>query len=48
MEDDRYRIKLVDTGVERTALNADRTKPRNWSKYIRAPLSYYDIFKGAA
>ena len=48
MEDDRYRIKLVDTGAERTALNADRTKPRNWSKYIRAPLSYYDIFKGAA
>src|ERR1700730_3110611 len=40
--------ELVDTGAERTALNADRTKPRNWSKYIRAPLSYYEINGGAS
>jgi type I restriction-modification system DNA methylase subunit len=46
-ENDRYRIKLVDAGEERSALNADRTQPRNWSKYIRAPLSYYAIFEGA-
>jgi hypothetical protein len=47
LENDRYRIKLVDPAVERKALNDDRTKPRNWSKYLRAPLSYYEIFEGA-
>jgi type I restriction enzyme M protein len=45
-ENDRYRIKLVDPDKERTALSADHTQPRNWSKYIRAPLSYYQIFEG--
>jgi hypothetical protein len=46
MENDRYRIKLVDPAPERNALNHDRTRPRNWSKYLRAPLSYYEIFEG--
>lgn len=48
VENDRYRIKLVDTAPEREAINADRTKPRNWSKYLRAPLSYYSIFEDVA
>lgn len=48
VENDRYRIKLVDSAAEKTALNADITKPRNWSKYLRAPLSYYSIFGDAA
>jgi type I restriction-modification system DNA methylase subunit len=48
VENDRYRIKLVDPAIERAALNADRTKPRNWSKFLRAPLSYYAIFDSAA
>ena len=47
-ENDRYRIKLVDPAIERAALNADRTKPRNWSKFLRAPLSYYSIFDDVA
>jgi methylase of polypeptide subunit release factors len=46
-ENERYRIKLVDPAGERMALNHDHTKPRNWSKYLRAPLSYYEIFEGA-
>ena len=46
VENDQYRIKLVDIAGERAALNADRTKPRNWSKFLRAPLSYYEIFEG--
>ena len=46
VENERFRIKLVDPGPERAALNADRTRPRNWSKYLRAPLSYYSIFEG--
>ncbi|HLP66083.1 MAG TPA: N-6 DNA methylase [Rhizobium sp.] len=48
VENEKYRIKLVDPAPERAALNADRTRPRNWSKYLRAPLSYYSIFGGAA
>jgi hypothetical protein len=48
VENDRYRIKLVDAATERAALNADKTRPRNWSKYLRAPLSYYEIFEGGA
>ena len=45
-ENDRYRIKLVDPGIERDALSKDHNTPRNWSKFIRAPLSYYEIFEG--
>jgi type I restriction enzyme M protein len=44
VEDARYRIKLVDAAAERTALGAAQDKPRNWSRYMRAPLSYYTIF----
>ncbi len=46
IEGERFRIKLVDPSEERTALSFDRTKARNWSKYLRAPLSYYEIFEG--
>ena len=48
MEDDRYRLKLVDPAIEREGLTSDRSTPRNWSKFIRAPLSYYEIFEGGA
>jgi type I restriction enzyme M protein len=47
VENDRYRIKLIDPAPERKGLHADHTKPRNWSKYLRAPLSYYSIFEDA-
>ena len=46
-ENDRYRVKLVSATSELEALRADRTRPRNWSRYLRAPLSYYDIFENA-
>ena len=45
-ENDRYRIKLVDPSTEREALLNNKNIPRNWSKFIRAPLSYYEIFEG--
>lgn len=48
VEDDRYRVKLVDPAIEREALSKDRSTPRNWSKFMRAPLSYYEIFEGGA
>jgi hypothetical protein len=48
IESDRFRIKLVDPSEEQAALSSDRSKARNWSKYLRAPLSYYEIFEGGA
>lgn len=45
IETDRYRVKLVRHSDELTALTSDRSRPRNWSKYMRAPLSYYEIFE---
>ena len=45
-EDDRYRIKLVDPVAEKEALTHDPA-PRNWSKFLRAPLSYYEIFEAS-
>lgn len=48
VEDDRYRIKLVDPATERDALSKNRSTPRNWSKFMRAPLSYYEIFEERA
>ena len=45
MDDEDFRIKLVVASEERKALMYDRSAPRNWSKYMRAPLSYYEIFE---
>ena len=45
VENEYYRIKLVDHAAERQALSHNRSAPRNWSKYMRAPLSYYTIFE---
>ena len=45
-ENDRFRVKLVQPAEERSALVADRTQARNWSKFMRAPLSYYELFEG--
>ena len=44
-ENEYYRIKLVDHATEKQALSHNRSTPRNWSKYMRAPLSYYTIFE---
>lgn len=45
LEDEQFRVKLVDASSERAALSMARAAPRNWSKYMRAPLSYYQIFE---
>jgi type I restriction-modification system DNA methylase subunit len=47
-EDNRLRVKVVSVDHELEAFSADPTTPRNWSKYLRAPLSYYQIFGDAA
>ena len=48
IENNRYRIKCVDPTTERVAMASQNKTGLNWSKYIRAPLSYYDIFEGGA
>lgn len=45
VDNNKYRAKVVKLSDERSALQADISKPRNWSIYLRAPLSYYDIFE---
>ena len=47
VENDQYRVKVVPAQVERAVLSG-ATTPRNWSKYMRAPLSYYQLFGGVA
>ncbi len=48
IENEHMRIKIVSADQERGALAAEPGKPRNWSKYLRAPLSYYELFEDAA
>lgn len=43
-EDDRVRIKLVRATDEHRALASSPKRPRNWSVFLRAPLSYYELF----
>jgi len=43
-EDADLRIKLVALSQEKDALAAEPKVTRNWSKYLRAPLSYYTLF----
>lgn len=45
VEGERLRIKLVDSAEEQAAMPRGRARARNWSKYLRAPLSYYQIFE---
>ncbi|OEI84746.1 N-6 DNA methylase [Brucella sp. BO3] len=45
IETDMYRIKIIESGPERAAIKANRKSARNWSKFMRAPLSYYEIFE---
>ena len=43
-ENDAMRIKTVDANRENVALHSNAKAPRNWSLYLRAPLSYYELF----
>jgi Alpha/beta hydrolase of unknown function (DUF900) len=43
-ENDSMRLKMVPVADERTGLAADPNTARNWSKFMRAPLSYYTLF----
>jgi type I restriction-modification system DNA methylase subunit len=47
IETDDFQITPVLAQPERAALERNTAKPRNWSVYLRAPLSYFELF-GAA
>lgn len=44
-ENNDYRIKIVDADKENKKLLFGHNKPRNWSLYLRAPLSYFELFR---
>ncbi len=44
VDNEDFQLNPILTEPERTALAREETKPRNWSVYLRAPLSYFEIF----
>jgi len=44
VETDEFQLTPVPAQPERAALDNSPTKPRNWSVYLRAPLSYFELF----
>jgi hypothetical protein len=48
VENDRLRVRVVRVQKEKDALSQNPKRTRNWSKLLRAPLSYFDLFGDAA
>jgi type I restriction-modification system DNA methylase subunit len=44
VDNEDLRVNVVPAAAERAALEANPRKPRNWSVYLRAPLSYFELF----
>jgi methylase of polypeptide subunit release factors len=44
VETDDFQLTPVPVQPERAALENAPTRPRNWSVYLRAPLSYFELF----
>jgi hypothetical protein len=44
VETDAFQITPIAAKPEREALQSTPSKPRNWSVYLRAPLSYFELF----
>lgn len=44
VENDEFQLTSIPAQPERSALENNPTKPRNWSVYLRAPLSYFELF----
>lgn len=45
-ETSEYRINVVPAAPEKAALDYMPAHPRNWSVYLRAPVSYFQLFAG--
>jgi len=44
IENDNFQLTTIPAGPERTALQGKTASARNWSVYLRAPLSYFELF----
>lgn len=47
VETSEYRLTVVQSGQERTAMDSDTSRPRNWSLFLRAPSAYFQLFGGS-
>ena len=45
VDNEDYQLNPIPAEPERIALATEEAKPRNWSVYMRAPLSYFEIFR---
>ena len=43
-ENSDFRATVIPAQAEQQALHANPTAARNWSRYLRAPHSYFEIF----
>lgn len=46
VEGTAYRVKVLSAKMERDAIHENPAITRNWSKHLRAPLSYDALFEG--
>ena len=44
-ENNDFRIKVVSAEIEDKRLSIEPDKSQNWSLYLRAPLSYFELFR---
>jgi len=44
IETDEFRLTTIPAEPERVALQGKKAYVRNWSVYLRAPLSYFELF----
>ncbi|MFL6386761.1 MAG: class I SAM-dependent DNA methyltransferase [Terriglobales bacterium] len=44
VETDDFQLTSIPAQPERVALESNPSKARNWSVYLRAPLSYFELF----
>ena len=48
VENDRLRVTVVPTKKEKAGLADNPKATRNWSKFVRGPLSYFELFGDVA
>ena len=44
---DEFQLTMIPAGPERIALQSKKSTVRNWSVYLRAPVSYFELFEAA-
>ncbi len=47
VETSDFRLTVVQSEQEKTAMDSDPSRPRNWSLFLRAPAAYFELFGGS-